>query len=86
MESNEMQTNAMKPSEPQTRRVVVFYIWKKSRKKVKNQNHLCFEALINDSAKIEQQNKGDLEGRGTDERFKGRFVVDVQTADSLYGQ
>ena len=35
MESNKMQTKVMKPSEPQTRRVVVFYIWKKSRKKVK---------------------------------------------------
>ena len=36
--------------------------------------------------KAEQQNKGDLEGRGTVERFQGRFVVDVQTADSLYNE
>ena len=36
--------------------------------------------------KVEEQNEGNLEGRGTVERFQGRFVVDVQTIDSLYGQ
>ena len=71
MESNKTQTKVMKPSEPQTRRVVVFCIWKKSRTKVKKSKSSLLRGINHAMTrqKAEKQNEGNLEGRGTVERF-----------------
>ena len=61
-----MQTKAMKPSEPAVRRLVFFCIRKKPRKKVKKSKSSLLRGVNHlTRQKAEQQNEGNLEGRGT---------------------